>query len=100
MESHETLITFIVSHGDAYDVMTVAREAGAKGGTIVEALGTHRESDVHFFGMSLSTEKEMLLIVAENDLAEKILDAVKKLSAFQPNGGGIIYFTDVKRFIP
>jgi nitrogen regulatory protein PII len=100
MESTDTLITFIVSHGDAYDIMTVAREAGAKGGTIVEAHGTHRENDVQFFGMTLVSEKEMLLIVAENDLVEKILNAVKDLPVFQKTGGGIIYTTEVKRFIP
>ena len=99
MESSDTLITFIVSHGDAYDVMTVAREAGAKGGTILNAHGTLREDDVEFFGMTLGTEKEMLIIVAENDLAKNILDAVKDLPVFKKTGGGIIYTTDVKRFI-
>ena len=100
MESNDVLMTFIVSHGDAYDVMTAAREAGAKGGTILEAHGTHRESDVQFFGMTLVSEKEMLLIVAEKDLAENILNAVKDLPVFNKTGGGIIYTTGVKRFFP
>ena len=100
MESTDTLITFIVSHGDAYDVMTAAREAGAKGGTILEAHGTLRESDVQFFGMTLVSEKEMLIIVAEKDLAENILNAVKDLPVFKKAGGGIIYTTEVKRFVP
>jgi nitrogen regulatory protein PII len=100
MSATEVQITFIVNHGDAYDVMAVAREVGAKGGTIVEAHGTHRESDVKFFGMNLASEKEMLHIVAEKELAEKILNAVKDLPIFQNVGGGIIYTTDVKRFIP
>jgi len=100
MESSDTLITFIVSHGDAYDVMTVAREAGAKGGTILNAHGTLRGDDVEFFGMTLGSEKEMLIIVAENDLAERILDAVKDLDVFKKIGGGIIYTTRVQRFIP
>lgn len=100
MESTDTLITFIVSHGDADDIMTAAREAGAKGGTILEAHGTHRESDVQFFGMTLVSEKEMLIIVAETELAQKILDAVKDLPVFKRTGGGIIYTSEVKRFTP
>ena len=100
MESSDTLITFIVSHGDAHDVMTAAREAGAKGGTILEAHGTSRENDVQFFGMTLVSEKEMLVIVAEKDAAERILDAVKDLAVFKKTGGGIIYTTEVKRFNP
>ena len=100
MDSTDVLITFIVNHGDAYDVMTAAREAGAKGGTILDGHGTRREGDVQFFGMSLVSEKEMLLIVAEKDSADDILNAVKNLSVFNKTGGGIIYTTDVKRFVP
>jgi nitrogen regulatory protein PII len=100
MESSDTLITFIVSHGDAQDVMAVAREAGARGGTILEAHGTSRESDVQFWGMTLVSEKEMLIIVAEKDSATNILNAVKELPVFKKTGGGIIYTTDVQRFIP
>ena len=100
METNDILITFIVSHGDAYDVMTVAREAGARGGTILNAHGTVRESDIEFFGMTLGSEKEMLVIVAEKDSADKILDAVKELAVFKRTGGGIIYTTEVKRVIP
>jgi len=99
MESSDTLITCIVSHGDAYDVMTVAREVGAKGGTILDAHGTLRGDDVEFFGMTLGSEKEMLIIVAENDLAKTILDAVKDLPVFERTGGGIIYTTAVNRFM-
>ena len=94
------LITFIVSHGEANDIMTVAREAGARGGTILDAHGTSRESDVEFFGMTLVSEKEMLIIVAEKESAERILNATKELAVFKKAGGGIIYTTEVKRFLP
>ena len=100
MESNDLLITFIVSHGDAYDVMTTAREAGARGGTILDAHGTLRENDVEFFGMTLVAEKEMLLIVADKDTAGDILNAVKNLPVFKKTGGGIIYTTEVQRFVP
>jgi nitrogen regulatory protein PII len=100
MQTNDVLITFIVSHGDAQDVMAAAREAGARGGTILNAHGTSRESDVQFFGMTLVSEKEMLVIVAEKDAANNILNAVKDLPVFRKTGGGIIYTTDVQRFIP
>ena len=100
MESDHLQITFIVPHGDACDVMTVAREAGAKGGTILNAHGTYRGEDVEFFGMTLGSEKEMLIIVAEKDAAENILHAVKELAVFKKTGGGIIYTTEVARFMP
>ena len=96
----DILITFIVSHGEAGDIMTAAREAGARGGTIVEAHGTFKETDVEFFGMTLVSEKEMLIIVAEKEMAKKILNATKDLPIFKTTGGGIIYTTEVTRFIP
>ena len=89
MKSTDILITFIVNHGDAYDVMTIAREAGARGGTIVNAHGTSREGDVKFFGMNLMSEKEMLIILAEKDLGQKILNAVGEMELFKKPGGGI-----------
>ena len=100
MESGELLITFIVTHGDACDVMDVAREAGARGGTILNAHGTYRGDDVEFFGMTLGSEKEMLIVVADKDTADNILNAVKDLPVFKKTGGGIIYTTEVKRFVP
>jgi len=100
MEANDVLITFIVSHGDAYDVMTAARAAGARGGTIFDGHGTSRAGDTQFFGVTLVAEKEMLLIVAEKDSVENILNAVKDLPVFKRTGGGIIYTTEVKRFIP
>ena len=100
MKSNDIQITFIVNHGDAYDVMTTAREAGARGGTIIDAHGTSREGDIKFFGMNLMSEKEMLLIIAEKDLGQKILKAVGELAIFKKPGGGIIYTNEVNRFIP
>jgi nitrogen regulatory protein PII len=100
MESDNTLITFIVNHGDAYDVMAVAREAGAKGGTILNAHGTRREDDITFFGMNLASEKDMLLIIAEKGAVQKILDAVKKMPLFKKAGGGVVFTFDVTRVIP
>ena len=96
----DVLITFIVSHGEASDIMAIAREVGARGGTILEAHGTLKENDIEFFGMTLVSEKEMLIIVAEKELAQNILNATKDMPIFKQTGGGIIYTTEVTRFMP
>jgi nitrogen regulatory protein PII len=98
MNSGNTLITCIITHGQANEIMSLAREAGARGGTILSARGTGTEDDVKFFGISLAPEKEMLLIVAHNDDAPSILEAVGRLSIFSAPGGGIIYTTPVEEF--
>jgi len=99
MEAGNTLITAIITHGQADEIMRVARQAGARGGTILNARGTGTEDDVQFFGISLAPEKEMLLIVAEKGNANAILEAMRKLSIFSEPGRGIVYTQKVEQFI-
>lgn len=99
MESNYHLITVIVNHGYADDVMAAARKAGATGGTILNARGTGTEADVKFFGISLVPEKEMLLVVAEKDRVEAILQAVGNVPNLSEPGGGIAYTMSVEKFI-
>jgi nitrogen regulatory protein PII len=98
MKSGSTLITSILTRGHADEIMSLARQAGAVGGTILNARGTGTEDDVKFFGISLTPEKEILLIVAHNDHAQAILETVCKLPIFSEPGGGIIYTTPVEEF--
>jgi nitrogen regulatory protein PII len=99
MKSETLLICSIINHGEADDIMLVARNAGAKGGTILNARGTGTENDVRFFGISLAPEKEMLLIVADQDKAQAILNAISSLSVFGEPGGGIVFTTSVEQLI-
>lgn len=99
MEAGYQMITVIVNHGYADDVMAAARKAGARGGTILNARGTGTEADVKFFGISLVPEKEMLLVVAEKDHVEAILKAVGEVPNLSEPGGGIAYAMPVERFI-
>lgn len=99
MESGYKLITVIVNNGYAEDVMAVARKAGARGGTILTARGTGTEEDVKFFGISLVPEKDVLMIVAAQDVVQSILSAVSAMPILSEPGGGIIYSMNVEEFI-
>ena len=99
MNSGHTLLTVIVNHGYADDVMAEARKAGAAGGTILNARGTGKEEDVKFFGITLVPEKEMLLIVTEDPKAPAILEAIRKIPHLTEPGGGIVYAMNVEQFI-
>ena len=98
MRTGNILITCIITHGQAGEIMSVARQAGARGGTILNARGTGTEDDVKFFGISLAPEKEMLLIVAGADHAQDVLEAVCNLPIFSEPGGGIVYTAPVEEF--
>lgn len=98
MTTDHTLITCIATYGHADDIMGVAREAGAKGGTVLGARGTGTEDDVKFFGISLVPQKEILLIVVQSDQVRAIMDAVCGMSIFSEPGSGIVYTTPVNDF--
>ena len=98
MNSDNTLITCIATYGHADEIMGVARQAGARGGTILGAHGTGTEEDVKFFGISLVQQKEIILIVAQNDQVQAILDAVCGMNIFETPGSGIIYTSPVDQF--
>ncbi|MCC8193152.1 MAG: P-II family nitrogen regulator [Deltaproteobacteria bacterium] len=99
MESGYTLLTVIVNNGYADDVMSQARKAGARGGTILIGRGTASEEDVKFFGITLVPEKEVLMIVAEKELVEPILAAIRTVPTLAEPGGGIVYTMNVEEFI-
>jgi len=69
-----SLICVILNRGFSEDVMEVARPAGAGGGTILHARGT--ASPEKFFGIAITPDKEMLMIVAKNDSANTIMESI------------------------
>jgi len=99
MNTSNLLITCIIERGRAEEVMRVARKAGAKGGTVLPARGTGTDDDKKFLGISvMPTEKEMLLIVAEQALATAIMDAMRTLPACSKPGGSVIFTTQIGEF--
>ena len=100
MESGATLIVCIINSGHADDIMASAREAGARGGTIVDARGTGTAEDTSFYGISLVPEKEMLLIVADNGTCPAILSVISDSPIFSEPGAGIVFTIAIEHFLP
>lgn len=98
--SGHSVICVIVNSGYAEAVMDAARKAGARGGTIINARGTGTEQDMNFFGIQIIPEKEMLLMVAEHDIKEKLVEAVKSLPLLEKPGSGIVFTIEVDSCIP
>ncbi len=73
--NHEVVFA-IVDSGYAEDVMDVAREQGVRGGTILNARGAAGQEAAAFFGISLHTEKEILMMVVEKDIRDRVLNAI------------------------
>ncbi len=85
------VICVIVNAGYAEAVMQEARKAGARGGTIINARGTGKEQDMDFFGIQIVPEKEMLVMLAEKDLAETLVAVVKAHPLLSKPGSGVVF---------
>ena len=73
--NHEVIFA-IVNSGFAEDVMDVAREQGARGGTILTGRGVAKQEAADFFGLSLHAEKEILMMVVEKSIKDNVLHAI------------------------
>ncbi len=85
------LILAIVNEGMADDVMDVAREQGVRGGTILTARGVTNEEAAAFFGISIHSEKEILMMVVEKKIKNAVLNAVYDKLEMSKKTKGIVF---------
>jgi nitrogen regulatory protein PII len=85
------VIICIVNSGFADDVMSAAREAGAKGGTVINARGTARQEAEKKYGIVFEPEKEMVIILVEKRVKEDILHSIYKKVGLNSPGQGIAF---------
>ena len=91
------LITTIVNRGKAEDVIDAANEVGAKGGTIINARGSGIHETKKLFNMEIEPEKEMVLIIASTESAERIVNTIREKLELDKPGNGIAFIQDVNR---
>ncbi len=88
--NHEVIFA-IVNAGFAEEAMEVAREQGARGGTIINGRGVAREKDAAFFGINIHTDKELLMLVVEKEIRDGVLHALYKQMGMQKKAQGIVF---------
>ena len=71
-----SLMMAIVNEGQAERFMSIARKAGAGGGTVIPARGTASGKILNFLGLG-DKSREMVLVVTDSDTAGKIVDDVR-----------------------
>ena len=92
MKTNEHEVVFaIVNSGYAEDVMEVAREQGVRGGTILNARGVVNENAAAFFGITLHADKEILMMVVEKDIRDKVLNTIYKEMGMAKKAKGIAF---------
>lgn len=95
---HFKLIIAFVEDSKTNKVMNAARDAGATGATVISnARGEGMEQSKTFFGLSLETQRDVLLFLVEEHLSRKILEKICQVGEFDTSiGTGIAIQIDVE----
>ncbi|MHC5249606.1 P-II family nitrogen regulator [Enterococcus sp. HY326] len=80
----------ICTAGYADDVVEVARKVGAGGATILNARGEGARHQV-FMGITIDSEREIILFLTDDETCEKIMQAVKEKVGFNTEANCICF---------
>ena len=95
---HFKLIIAFVEDRKTDAVMQAARDAGATGCTVINnARGEGLEENKTFFGLSLSSQRDVVLLLVEEHLSRHILEHIGEVGEFDEKPGtGIAVMVDVE----
>ena len=95
---HFKLIIAFVEDTKTEAVMHAAREAGATGCTVINnARGEGLEESKTFFGLTLQTQRDVVLTLVEKHLSRQILEHIGDVGEFDAKPGtGIAVVIDVE----
>ena len=91
------LVVCIVNAGYSETVMNAARSAGAKGGSIVRGRGSANPEAEEFFGITITPDKEMVLILVKAAIKDAVMKAIYKNAGLSTEGVGIVFSLPVSR---
>ena len=95
---HFKLIIAFVEDNRSEKVMDAARVAGATGATIISnARGEGLEKSKTFLGLSLETQRDVLLFLVEEHMSRQILETICDVGKLdETSGTGIAFQIDVE----
>jgi nitrogen regulatory protein PII len=95
---HFKLIIAFVEDSKTDIIMDAARAAGATGSTLISnARGEGLNVKKTFFGLTLETQRDVVLFLVEEHLSRKILEEIDRVGEFDESpGSGIAFQIDVE----
>ncbi len=81
----------IVNDGFSELVMETAKSCGAKGGTVISGRGTISKEAEKIFNISITPEKEIVMILAKSELVDGILKGLYKSVGSTTEAQGISF---------
>ena len=99
MEVRHQMIFCIVNAGFSESVMEAAREAGARGGTVIHGRGTANKEAEKLFNIAIQPDKEIVMILVASEIKDKVLVALNKAVGLDTDGHGIAFSLPVDKVI-
>ena len=90
-KSNKSLIFTIVTEGYFEEVMNAAKKSGATGGTLIRGRGLQAKEATKILGISIDPEKEIVMIIVDNDIKIKVMEAINKKVGLNTAGKGICF---------
>ncbi len=89
------VLYIIVNAGYATEIVDIARANGSTGATILNARGSVPNPQT-IFGITIDPEKEIVLTIAEKDIAKKIMESVKEKAGVGTPAHAISFYMPVE----
>lgn len=98
-ESKYSMIAALVNPGFSEEVMKVAREVGAGGGSVVHCRRIADEATVAKIGLDVQEEKEVVLIITANEAKLPIMQAIGKSCGVHSDAKGFVFSLPIESAI-
>lgn len=85
------MVMAIVNDGFTDLVMDAAKAVGARGGTILTARGTGNKDIEKFFGVVITPEKQIVVILVSRKIKDAVMRAIYKAVGISEKGQGICF---------
>ena len=90
------VIFCLVNAGFSDLVMDAAREVGARGGTIIHARGTGNKEMEKTYGVIITPDKELIMILVSVRIRDAVLKAINEAAGLSTLGQGIAFVLPVE----
>ncbi len=91
MKNKFELILCIVNSGYTDLVLEAASKSGARGGTVVTARGSGNPEAEKLYGITITPEKEIVMIVVPREIKDNVLHSIYMEAGLDTRGQGIAF---------
>ena len=94
------LIVAVIANGTTKIFMDIAREAGAKGATVIHAKGMLPDDAAKFFGLAIAEERELVFIATKDSKSkDDILTAIDQKAGKDTPIGAFAFSMPIERLV-